>query len=284
MAFFIFTYMYTKTNIKIDLKEFPLQGSLEDLEISKMSSWFKIIGLSQNKINSAHINIRQSHAFHIHDFKNDIFFNRCHGVYTIDELKLILKHINPSNSFYIDIPSEIWRKTSYEFKRHINLIGTYETLIYNLNHAHITPPFKKENKFQLKQINKELWKRLIPFLVKDKNIEFQNRFKLLPLLLNEEKWAFYSLWELEKPVAIGGFFINNNSASFCSTYIPENERGRGIHEILIFERLQILKEMGLKKIVAQAYSAGPSINNLKKQGFKLAMHSNYGCLGKCNFY
>ena len=276
--------MYTKTEIEIDLKKYPLQLSLEELEIRKMSSWFEIIGLSQNKINSAYTNIKESHAFHINDFKDDIFFNRCHGVYTIERLKSITKQINPKNSFYIDIPSKIWRKTSYRFKRCINLIGTYETLIYNLSRPQIIPSLKKDNKFQLKQIDNELWQKLMPFLAKEKNIEFQNRFKLLPLLFKQENWAFYSLWELKKPVAIGGFFINNNSASFCSTYIPENERGRGIHEILIFERLQILKDIGLKKIVAQAYSIGPSMHNLKKQGFKSVMHSNYGCLGKCNIY
>ena len=108
MAFFIFTYMYTKTDIEIE--KYPLQLSLEELEIRKMSSWFEIIGLTQSKINSVHINIEQGHAFHINDFKDDIFFNRCHGVYTIEELKSITNQINPSNSFILTSSSKKYGK------------------------------------------------------------------------------------------------------------------------------------------------------------------------------
>ena len=47
-------------------------------------------------------------------------------------------------------------------------MGTYETLIYNLSHPCIIPSLKKDNKFQLKQIDNDLWQKLIPFLAKEK--------------------------------------------------------------------------------------------------------------------
>jgi hypothetical protein len=250
----------------------PTYIELEQLEINKMISWFKLISKHQKNFEHSYIRINNAYAFKTPNIKDDIFYNRIHLLNSYNTLNKAIEYFSRHNiTWYIDIPYSNINSLPEGLIDRLNYCGNYKTLIFDQK-KHIP---RSSPDIDFRKVNIELWNKINKIFLSDADYEFRNRFLLLPSLLRSLDWHFYAMYIKENLVGIGGFYIHNGISAFSTTYILKKYRNHSYHESLINFRIKRSKEIGALSIIAQAYENSISFNNLIKCNFKILYKNIY---------
>ena len=255
---------------------------LEKLEIAKMRSWFALVSKRFPHQNMLTVAIDDGHVFISPQFKDDIFFNRSHLLIEKEQILKALKLYPDHVKYYIDTPAALREPKKNELKEYLLHQGSYSTLSLSIEDIFI---LNKDNDLYFEKLSIKQWQKLKSYFMADANEEFNNRLSYLEALLDDKSWHFFLAYKNNEIAGLAGYFEHKGLAAFCTSYVLNKYRYKGVHLGLIGHRLEhIVNNTSIEHIIAQAYEQSKSLNNLKKFKFETVFHSDYWTIKDCSIF